>query len=240
MSHKATNWAFDQKGLKPAAKLVLLCLADRHNTDNGCFPAQDTLAEDACMSRRSVNDQLNILEEQGFIRRRKRIDPATGRQKSTEYVLNFDHKTRVQESHMEEESVCKSEHEPCANHDMNRVQNLHTNPVIEPVKEPVMAPMALTASPSEDLDKILYQRGKSVLGQKAAGQITKLKGLMGTGKALELIDISSRKENPNEYIAAIIRNEAAGGRSKTESIMQGAAARADTILADRAATGIRY
>ena len=103
-----------------------------------------------------------------------------------------------------------------------------------------MALGAPTASPSEDLDKILYQRGKSVLGLKAAGQITKLKGSVGTGKALELIDISSRKENPNEYIAAVIRNEKLGGRSESAETIRSAAELADTILAERETTGIRY
>jgi hypothetical protein len=58
MSHRATNWAFSQNGLKPAAKLVLLCLADRHNNDFGCFPYQATLAADASISRSSLNEQL--------------------------------------------------------------------------------------------------------------------------------------------------------------------------------------
>ena len=114
MSHKATNWAFEQQGVKPSAKLVLLCLADRHNPDKGCFPSQETLAIDACMSRRSVNDQLNILENLGLIVRKQRIDPATGKHKSTEYLLNFELIIRVQNLHMDEMPVCKSRQEPCA------------------------------------------------------------------------------------------------------------------------------
>lgn len=57
-----------------------------------------------------------------------------------------------------------------------------------------------------DLDAILYARGKALLGQKAGGQITKLReALGGTGAALEAIDQAGRKENPAEYIAGVLR-----------------------------------
>jgi DNA-binding MarR family transcriptional regulator len=62
MSHKATNWAFQQRGLKPAERVVLLCLADRHNPDHGCFPSQEQLAADCEMSRSGLNVHLDALE----------------------------------------------------------------------------------------------------------------------------------------------------------------------------------
>ena len=46
MSHFATNWAILQRGLKPATKIVLWHLCDRHNPDFGCFPTQARLAAD--------------------------------------------------------------------------------------------------------------------------------------------------------------------------------------------------
>lgn len=89
MSHTAVNWALEQTGLKPAAKLVLICLADRHNKDTGeCFPSQELLAKDACISRSSLNDQLAALEELGFINRHPEIDPVSRRQKRTVYTFN--------------------------------------------------------------------------------------------------------------------------------------------------------
>ena len=45
MSHKATVWAIQQRGLKPATKIVLWFLCDRHNPDFGCFPTQARLAD---------------------------------------------------------------------------------------------------------------------------------------------------------------------------------------------------
>lgn len=90
MSHAATNWAIQQRGLPPAAKLVLWYLADRHNPDFGCFPSQEQLVEACEMSRSSVNRHLEALEAAGLVRRVPRIDPATKRQLTTRYLLAFE------------------------------------------------------------------------------------------------------------------------------------------------------
>jgi hypothetical protein len=90
MSHAATNWAIQQRGLPPATKLLLWYLADRHNPDFGCFPSQAQLARDAEMSRGSVNRHLDELEARGLIRRERRVDPRTRRQLPTRYFLAFE------------------------------------------------------------------------------------------------------------------------------------------------------
>jgi hypothetical protein len=90
MSHLATNWAIQQRGLKPATKLVLWYLCDRHTTDYGCFPSQLQLAQDAELSRSALNEHLLRLEEASLIRRIIRVDPRTKRQQSTRYLLAFE------------------------------------------------------------------------------------------------------------------------------------------------------
>ena len=90
MSHRATNWAVEQRGIRPIAKVILWHLADRHNPDNGCFPDQATLARDCEVSRASVNRHLTELEEAGLIRREQRTDGTTGRQLPTRYRLAFE------------------------------------------------------------------------------------------------------------------------------------------------------
>ena len=90
MSHKATNWAIQQRGLSPVTKLVLWYLCDRHNPDFGCFPSQDQLAADAEISRASLNTHLEKLETAWLIRRQRRVDEVTRKQKSTRYVLGFE------------------------------------------------------------------------------------------------------------------------------------------------------
>jgi DNA-binding MarR family transcriptional regulator len=90
MSHRATNWAIQQRGLAPATKLVLWHLCDRHNPDYGCFPSQDQLAADAEISRASLNTHLDKLEQTGLIRRERRLAEDTKRQRTTRYFLGFE------------------------------------------------------------------------------------------------------------------------------------------------------
>lgn len=90
MSHRATIWAIQQRGLKPATKLVLWFLCDRHNPDFGCFPTQARLADDAEMSISSLNDHLALLERAGLIRRIRSHDPRTHRRQATRYILGFE------------------------------------------------------------------------------------------------------------------------------------------------------
>ena len=90
MSHYATNWALQQRGLKPTTKIVLWHLCDRFNPDYGCFPSQNRLAYDSEISRSTLNDHLGHLETAGLLRRVPRIDPATKRQLPTHYILAFE------------------------------------------------------------------------------------------------------------------------------------------------------
>lgn len=90
MSHKATLWAIEQRGLKPTTKIVLWHLCDRFNPDFGCFPSQARLAEDCEISRSALNDHLDRLEASKLLRRVPRVDPVTKRQMPTRYILGFE------------------------------------------------------------------------------------------------------------------------------------------------------
>jgi len=90
MSHDATNWAIQQRGLKPATKIVLWFLCDRHNPDFGCFPTQARLAEDAEMSISALNDHLAKLQELRLIHRVRVHDPHTHKRLATRYILGFE------------------------------------------------------------------------------------------------------------------------------------------------------
>jgi hypothetical protein len=130
MSHKATNWAIQQRGLSPMTKLVLWYLCDRHNPDFGCFPSQDQLAADAEISRASLNVHLEKLETAGLIRRHRRVDEVTRKQKSTRYVLGFEDDFGAEPC---PESGHGKPQKPCPDFGKSRVQNLDTNLVREPV-----------------------------------------------------------------------------------------------------------
>ena len=110
MSHKATNWAINQRGLKPATKLVLWYLCDRHHPDHGCFPSQETLAEDCEMSRSSLNTHLKELEARGLIQRIQRSDKTSKRQQSTLYLLAFEDQPEAGKSRRRRGPGAKSGH----------------------------------------------------------------------------------------------------------------------------------
>jgi hypothetical protein len=90
MSHKATVWAIQQRGLKPATKIVLWFLCDRHNPDFGCFPTQARLADDAEMSISALNEHLARLEELRLIHRVRVHDLRTHKRQATRYILGFE------------------------------------------------------------------------------------------------------------------------------------------------------
>lgn len=157
MSHAATNWAIQQRGLKPATKIVLWHLCDRHNPDFGCFPTQVRLAEDAEMSISSLNDHLKKLEELGLIRRIQCQDHRTKRRQATRYILGFE-MVDPQEPSPEigdgQQGITQeNDAEPCpefgdgANSEFGTVpspensqshlRNSETNPVREPLSKPV-------------------------------------------------------------------------------------------------------
>lgn len=129
MSHLATAWAIQQRGIDPATKLVLWWLADRHNKDTGrCDPSQEKLAEDCEMSRRSVNTHLKILEDKGIIERIQRSDLKTKRKISTFYRLFFEN-----DNPQDVEKPCADiAHRPCAESGKSRVQPAAHKPVIKP------------------------------------------------------------------------------------------------------------
>jgi hypothetical protein len=118
--------------LAPATKLVLWHLCDRHNPDYGCFPSQDQLAADAEISRASLNTHLDKLERAGLIRRERRLDDDTKRQRTARYFLGFEEEFALKPC---PDSGHGSTPEPCPDLAKSRVQNLDTNPV---GKEPVI------------------------------------------------------------------------------------------------------
>lgn len=85
MSWQALAWAKTITVGGPGPKAVLLCLADRADEAHSCYPSQALLAKETEQGERTVRRQLAVMEEQGFIRRERRMT-GTGRT-SDRYVL---------------------------------------------------------------------------------------------------------------------------------------------------------
>lgn len=145
MSFDATNWAFKQRGLKPAVKIVLFYLCDRYHPDHGCFPSQETLAEDCELPRSTLNVYLSELEAAGLIAREQRREKGSKKQESTRYRFPFERdfasrnqsKPSPDSGHGSQRAESRNEPEPSPENGKSRVQNLDSNPVREPVREPV-------------------------------------------------------------------------------------------------------
>jgi hypothetical protein len=157
MSHRATNWAIQQRGLKPATKIVLWFLCDRHNPDFGCFPTQARLARDAEMSISALNQHLTKLEELRLIHRVRTHDPRTYKRQATRYILGFEDGFPQEptpetedgfygtESEQADDPTPESGHgaisgfsaKPSPDFVESHLRNPETNPVREPLREPV-------------------------------------------------------------------------------------------------------
>ena len=90
MSGIALIWAANVKSLKPAAKIVLIQLADFHNKETGqCNPSAKRLADECEMGRATLFRHLTTLEDCGLITRHARGDGDGGRG-SNQYELHLD------------------------------------------------------------------------------------------------------------------------------------------------------
>ena len=89
MSHAATHWAMQIDAPTPAAKLVLLILADAHNGHTGeCFPSLARIVKATGYSESSVKYAVRDLEQAGLLSRQSMADES-GRTKGVKYTLNI-------------------------------------------------------------------------------------------------------------------------------------------------------
>ncbi|MBZ5760264.1 helix-turn-helix domain-containing protein [Rhizobium sp. VS19-DR104.2] len=155
MSHDATNWAIKQRGIKPAVKIVLWHLCDCHNPSfGGAFPSQEYLAEQCEIPRSTLNVYLDQLEEMGLIIREQRRKAGSRQMERTRYFFPFDpdfedrksQKPCPETGHGEAEAESRNQQKPSPENGESHVQNLDSNLVKEPVREPVIS---LTADAGE-------------------------------------------------------------------------------------------
>jgi hypothetical protein len=89
MSIIATNWVWQSVSsiaLTPSARLVILRLADRANTENICWPGVESIAKDCGISEISVRKALKELAQKKLIRIERRQD-SKKRDVTNKYLL---------------------------------------------------------------------------------------------------------------------------------------------------------
>lgn len=95
MSAKTVAWAVRQRVSSPAAKVVLIVLADAADPLHECSTLHsDEVAERAGMSRRSVRRQLASLRKRHLIRSERQYDGFGGRRQDR-HILNVESNTQV-------------------------------------------------------------------------------------------------------------------------------------------------
>jgi hypothetical protein len=72
MSFKAMTWAASVKTQTPIQKLILLMLSDKASDEGFCWPTMQSVADDCCMSRSCVLENIKKLSSLGFIQVEKR------------------------------------------------------------------------------------------------------------------------------------------------------------------------
>jgi len=138
MSHKATNWAIQQRGIDPAAKILLWHLADCHNSHTGrCDPSQERLAHECEMSRSTVNRHMKNLEAVGLIRRVKRYDDEKKKRSTTFYELALDRPFPMSQS--DTKPMCQNDTDLCVKTPQNQCPTGDTLTCKGTGKEPVNA-----------------------------------------------------------------------------------------------------
>jgi len=145
MSHIASYWAIQQTGVSSSAKLLLLVLADYHNSvDGGCFPSKSSLAEKCCCTERNIVNLTQELADVGLITIERRFD-SSKRQTSNQYVLNISPTGVKQDSPLEQV-----------------IYNQDTTPT-ELEDDPLISIFATPEEPPEDNPKAFWDQAVGML-----------------------------------------------------------------------------
>lgn len=130
MSHKGTYWAFRQQ-LPAFEKLVLIVLADRHNSDtNRCDPSIARIAVDAGMSKDAVMDTVRKLVKKGLVEVQNRTSES--RKITNSYSFNFGLILGPNEEGVVAHSHHPSGSQPLGGSGSQPLKPVSIKPVIEP------------------------------------------------------------------------------------------------------------
>ena len=77
MSVDATRWAWQQQGLTPSEKLVLLSLADRAGESHECYPSTARLVKDTGLYRETIYAAIRRFEELGLVEAHRSLGAVT-------------------------------------------------------------------------------------------------------------------------------------------------------------------
>lgn len=94
MSVQAITCAMALRSVSPSEKLLLLALANYADEQMQCWPSQRRLADDTCLTDRTVRSLLSGLEQRGIISRTERMRDDNSR--TTDVITLHFHSVAVQ------------------------------------------------------------------------------------------------------------------------------------------------
>ncbi len=168
MSFRAMTWAASVKTQTPVQKLILLLLADRANDEGFCWPSINRIADDACISRQCVIENIKKLAALGFITVTKRTirDAENGVEKSqtnlyhlNTWVVNVVDRGVVNDiDHPSQRGllgVVNDIDHPSQRGLLGVVNDIDPNQSLEPINEPTIPPNP----PSGGVEQVILDAG---------------------------------------------------------------------------------
>ncbi|MGA8650412.1 MAG: helix-turn-helix domain-containing protein [Xanthobacteraceae bacterium] len=208
--------------LSASAVVVAVALMRFVNSKTGeCYPTFESIAERCHVSKRTVATAVQDLERRGWVvierdyggdREANRYHFAFDRIRKGDLVRGAGLEASVSgKFHGENFAPCSEVHG--ANSSSNMVQNppIHGEkfaPILQEDNSHEETQEAANAAPQStaDQERELFRRGKGVLGQNAGGLIKNLLKAKGSVElARAAIETAATKQDPREYIGAIVR-----------------------------------
>jgi len=199
--------AATDKNLSHAEFRLLAILGSYASSKTGwCFPSNRVLAADMGCNERTIQKHLDKLRGLGYIQRRQR----RGKSAETRVKMDVDDESlplSLSDTPLAQTPVTEG-HPPLSlsdthNDSLNDPKKKNgKKPPPEPSSTPNGAAKGLLTQGR--LDKWYYELGKRLLGDGAGGQLTKLKNAVGLGEAWVLLAEAEEKQDPREWISAVI------------------------------------
>ena len=201
MSFQAMTAAIKIRGVSPSEKLLLLALANYADETGNCWPSQTRLADDTCMSSRTVRTLLASLETVGYIAREQRRRP-DGYRATDQITLRFAQAEEFSPENISPEKKRKSQRKS-ATISPERISPPTTfEPIIEPIIEPALRGELLKASQETEFSAAFETFWKGYPSKKSKRDAWKAWGpaLKRAGTLAALIDgVETAKRSSRQW-----------------------------------------
>jgi biotin operon repressor len=208
--------AVEDHRLGDAACRLLACLGTYSDRDGWCWPSTTTLAARLGVTRQAVQQRIQQLRQCGYIEVQQQ-HRADGGFHCNKYRLLFDRALLLVQEAASPSLPMQDELAPPRKHTLQGMQGRFPYNQTEPIdykpqrthKNDTLAKANAGSAPAA-LRARLYDAGKTILGLKTGGLVTRLLNHCAGDcqRALDLLQLCGAKSDPREYLNAILRGDA--------------------------------